>query len=98
MSQNIYSLVERRKYAQEAEELQLTVPALWTVGGNISDFLRTALPDMDDVTIGRVMITLAEFVTAGIRMGAEIPNVNLVAGLLASGLQMTEPEWKDEAP
>lgn len=97
MSRNVYSLVERRRYAHGAEEMQLNVPHLWAVGEGVADALRQALPDVDDVTIGRALIALAEYVNVAVRARVEIPTVNMVAGLLAGGLQMTRPEW-EEAP
>lgn len=93
----IYGPRDRAALATTADHLTAAGAMTSSLPGTIADRLRHELPDLDDLTIGRVLIaatiTMAptwEPVTDG-----RIPPHTLWQGLAAAGLTMTEPEWKD---
>lgn len=60
-----------------------------------ADFLRTELPDLDDVTIGRVLMQVGQ-------LGADVSVLNPLLGvapfsvsLAAAALELTRTEWQD---
>ena len=93
MSAAIYGPKERSRLATLADQLA-TASGSGLLATAIADRLRTELPDLDDLTVGRVLVALA----------TELPQLFLEEaaslaltwqGLAAAGLSMTEPEWKD---
>jgi hypothetical protein len=94
MALSPYGARERAKLTILNEGLQVGYPD-GTVPTAIADMLRQQLPDMDDVTIGRVVIALTvEGIIAGVAQGADSRMQNLWAALTIAGLQLTESEWK----
>ena len=91
----IYGISERQRLTGLANLIQAQNRPAWEeLGTRIADILRAALPDLDDVTIGRVVVAI------GVQLdilftGKERDIRSLWAGLTAAGLQLTRPEWDD---
>lgn len=87
-----YGAAERAKLELLADHITAgNAPAMNALGPAIADLLRKKLPDLSDVTIGRVLVAI----------GTELDSIftpdcrTQWAGLTAAGLQLTEIEWKD---
>lgn len=70
------------------------------VGPMFADQLRHRLPDLDDVTIGRVVLEVASYLKDDIaaRPAAVDAVVPLWGTMTAAGLSLTRAEWDDERP
>jgi hypothetical protein len=66
-------------------------------GPSLADDLRRVLPDVDDVTIGRVVLQIAGFLDILVR--GHPSGVAAVASdqLLLAALDLTSTEWRDAA-
>jgi hypothetical protein len=99
MSNNVYGARERARLRMAAETLEADPGHVIVeiVGSRLADELRKALPDIDDVTIGRILIALTSDNAAiwkiMIEAGVRLPAVWQV--LTITGLKMTESEWKE---
>ena len=93
MSTAIYGPKERSRLAILADQLA-TASGSGLLAAAIADRLRTELPDLDDLTVGRVLIALATEMPQ-LFVGEAANPVLTWQGLTAAGLSMTEPEWKD---
>ncbi len=87
-----YGAAERAELEHLANQITAgNAAAMNSLGPAIANKLRQKLPDISDVTIGRVLVAV----------GTELPQVFLPecalqwAGLTAAGLQLTEAEWKN---
>jgi len=90
-ARSVYGAAERARLEGLANQITAATPASMDVlGPAVADNLRRHLPDLDDVTIGRVLVVIGTE-CQGLFMEAE-PAV-LWAGFTAAGLQMTEAEW-----
>ena len=94
MSAAIYGPKERSRLETLADQLA-TAPGGGELATVIADKLRTELPDLDDLTIGRVLVALTT------EMPALFSGVTDAAttwqGLTVAGLSMTKPEWDQTA-
>jgi hypothetical protein len=90
---SVYSPKERAQLATTANMITAGQRAATeALGPFIADKLRTELPDLDDLTIGRVLVALT------IQMPAlfleEQSSLHLAwTGMTSAGLEMTRPEW-----
>lgn len=92
MSATIYGSKERSRLATLADQIAAS-PGSGMLATVIADKLRTELPDLDDLAIGRVLVALT---TEMPQLFGEVADPATVwQGLAAAGLSMTEPEWKD---
>lgn len=90
----IYGPKERTELASLSDSIAANNRNIPTVlGPAIADKLRTELPDLDDLTIGRVLVAIGTCLP-GLFQDASAPQLAW-GGLLQAGLDMTEPEWKD---
>jgi hypothetical protein len=92
MSAAVYGPKERSRLATLADQLA-TAPGGGELAAVIADKLRTELPDLDDLTIGRVLIVLTTEMPTLFMGVADVATT--WQGLTSAGLSMTEPEWKD---
>lgn len=76
-------------------------------GRMLADRLRTAVPDVDDVTIGRVLLGAGDFVASVIHAAREAPGdsadgeaaLSAVAATFACAvITLTEIHWREETP
>ena len=90
----VYGARERADLAALADRITAVQPEVFSKASPvIADRLRKALPDMDDVSIGRVLVALTD--DLGPMFLSDTPLPVLWASLAGAGLQMTEAEWKD---
>lgn len=90
----IYGITERNRLRTTAEALQACAPGFWASTPDFTDALRANLPDIDDVTIGRVLNELAGQVASLAGTGFEsVPAIHTI--FTCAGLQMTREEWED---
>lgn len=84
-----------------------TEPRLVAAGRNLADRMRRALPDVDDVTIGRALLELGEVVAGVVRTAHDTTSDTTqgeaalisVAGVVAcAAINLTEIEWREETP
>jgi hypothetical protein len=90
----IYGVAERAELTALAERIAAGYPHPAAAAAAIADRLRLLLPDLDDVTIGRVLLALTNNMSPIWLVSAVSPG-DLWAGLAFAGLRMTETEWKN---
>uniref|UniRef100_UPI003F490A57 hypothetical protein n=1 Tax=Actinomadura sp. CA-154981 TaxID=3240037 RepID=UPI003F490A57 len=85
-------------------------PSSVKAGTTIADRLRTELPDLDDATIGRVVLEVSIHLSAaGDRFEALLGSLSLptsytaalkplIRAVLCAAIQLTEIEWREETP
>jgi len=84
-----YGAAERARLRTLAAQLAALNPDAVAGAPAVADILRELLPDVDDVTIGRVLLTVTGGpFTALWRTGGALPGLALV------GLHLTETEWR----
>lgn len=95
---------DRGKLQTLAIDLRVEAPAwMESIGPGIAKLLRQQLPDLDEVTIGRVLLALTTepgYVLAS-HFDQREPAGKQAAraiwqGLIAAGLHLSEPEWKPQ--
>jgi hypothetical protein len=92
MSAAVYGPKERSRLAILADQIA-GGPGTGALSAAIADKLRTELPDLDDLTVGRVLVALTTEMPS---LFSGVADVAVVwQGMAAAGLAMTEPEWKD---
>lgn len=90
----IYGITERNWLRSMAETIQADAPTFWAHTPEFTDALRLALPDIDDVTIGRVLNEVAGQIASV--EGTEMESVAaLYTAFACAGLQLTQAEWED---
>jgi len=90
----VYGVAERARLERLADTLTAANPsAVSHLGPALANRLRMELPDLDDATIGRVLIAISRLTHL---FAAEVNPAVTWAGLAAAGLQMAEGEWKDQ--
>lgn len=92
----VYGAAERAMLASLADQIAVSATTTGVLSDAIADKLRTKLPDLDDLTIGRVLVALTTE-AAGLFLSVDDGKApaNLVwQGLAGAGLAMTEPEWR----
>ena len=92
----VYGPKDRAHLNVLADTLAATGPGGAALGRRIADILRSELPDVDDLTIGRVLVALGTGRLATLFVGPATLDLTW-QGLTAAGLAMTEPEWKEGA-
>jgi hypothetical protein len=84
---------ERANCKMLAASLVATDPEVMRQAPGIADSFRQQLPDLDDVTIGRILLAAAgSLVPAGF-LGGGGPLVLTI--MAAAGLHLTDTEWND---
>lgn len=90
----IYGVTERNRLRTMAEIVQAHAPGFWENTPEFTDALRANLPDIDDVTIGRVLNEIAAQIASLEGTGFEsVPAIHTI--FTCAGLQMTREEWED---
>lgn len=95
MADEVFEPETRAYLAGLAVRLRSGLPDLWGMAGGSADQLRRQLPDIDDLTLGRVLLALSEHFTQPGTGYEEITIANLWAGLASAGLQLTQQEWDE---
>lgn len=72
-----------------------TAPESVQPGRNIADMLRTSLPDLDDVTIGRVVLAISVHIGSVKPRPKERAMRDLGNQIVAAALELTELEWRN---
>lgn len=90
----VYGAAERAKLTATAAALEVNTGAQ-LLARHVEDRLRLALPDLDDATIGRVLVglTTGDDLAALFNLGDELPPHQLWQVLAAAGLNLTRDEW-----
>lgn len=72
-------------------------PDLMKMGAGLADILRSELPDVDAVEMGRVCLNLAEFIDAMLDdTGPQCPVVMAAANQIkTAGFDLTATEWEE---
>lgn len=90
-----YGAKERSRLASLAETMRAADDSAEPTGRIVADKLRTELPDLDDLTIGRVLIALTTTDELGLMfLDSRVPLQTVWKALAATGLHLTEPEWE----
>jgi hypothetical protein len=90
----VYNPAQRAALAAVADQIATVSPAVPTIlGPAIADVLRKQLPDLDDVTIGRVLIALTSE-AKDIILQAPSPG-DAWSYVIGAGLDLTQTEWKE---
>jgi len=90
----------RAAHVQLLETNDLTVkdggPDLLSGGRNLADVMRHALPDMDPIDLGRVLLEMSDFMEGVYSSGAHCGAI-LAMGIQAraAGMDLTAPEWEE---
>ena len=89
-TRSVYGAAERAQLEGLADRITASnASAMDALGPAIADRLRKQLPDLDDVTIGRVLVAVGTNLDWLFLPDSAVP----WAGLTAAGLHLTEAEW-----
>jgi hypothetical protein len=78
------------------QRLNPEAPNLMEMGAALANILRSELPDVDSVEMGRVCLTLAQFIDGVIESGADCPALMASSNQIrTAGFDLTATEWQE---
>lgn len=89
---NALSAAERHRLSATYDHAMATMPKFESAGRRLADMLRGKLPDVDDVTMGRVALALGEFI--GGVADDDHQMLVLTNQVVMAGLDLTALEWR----